>query len=779
MLKTSGKPNGGQVLHLLELSRDEKARRLGTSAIDISQPLVAGENVTICFTFTLGETPIPVGGGLRVAWRWPLDWANLQTVDPASEGYLSATVTPAQPAVQPATLALSFVQRGDLDPWMHQFEARVTSGELKQGDRVQIECRDWCAPTCTASAALFLMLINPASDQTTGGKEWLRMPDAPTVAISPGPAVRLVVVAPGDAVGGEPFTLYVRGEDMWGNAAPLPGDVLPHLNEATEGIEVERVTAQAEPPAYHITLRATPPDGEATALRLEIGVQEADLHATSNPILIHAARPPLQLYWGDLHSGQTEMGCGAGTLAEHYTYARDVSGLQFLTHQANDHYMTRDDWQHTRDVTAEFIEQGISDDVPSRCIVYLGCEWSPLTPEGGDRNVIYRCDQERLVRSGRFFTEDDPNPEPDAPVAPEFHAAMREQVAHGQEILINMHVGGRMTNLDYHDPSLEQLAEIHSTHGTSEWFVEDALRRGYRFGITAGADGVMGRPGADHPGWRLCRNLRSGLTGVYATDLTHDALWEAFQARRCYGTTGERIRLWVEVDGAPMGAEVETDGQPLIRLTVEGTAAIERVDLLRGVEIIGSWQVAQHDSEWMRVLWSGTRSKGTARAQTLVWDGSLQITDGAALAVEAVGFHSSLDSVQIEDARRISWRSSTAGNAMGFRLRLDGKEQARFHFASEPATFDFSLRQARLAPFMIDAGPPNRRVTVGPAPRQDGAMRAELSIRDTTPLPVDRTRQNKVDHNGQVERNVYPYWVRVVQVDQAKAWSSPVYVTRR
>ncbi len=68
-------------------------------------------------------------------------------------------------------------------------------------------------------------------------------------------------------------------------------------------------------------------------------------------------------------------------------------------------------------------------------------------------------------------------------------------------MLINLHVGGRPTNLDYYAPEIERLAEIHSTHGTSEWFVVDALGRGYKVGITAGTDGVMTRPGACHPGW--------------------------------------------------------------------------------------------------------------------------------------------------------------------------------------------------------------------------------------------------------------------------------------
>jgi len=142
-----------------------------------------------------------------------------------------------------------------------------------------------------------------------------------------------------------------------------------------------------------------------------------------------------------------------------------------------------------------------------------------------------------------------------------------------EPVLINLHAGGRPTNFAFHEPRVERLAEIHSTHGTSEWFFLDALRRGHRVGVTAGADGVSGRPGADHPGTRQIRNVRSGITAVYATDLTREGIWEALRARRTYATTGERILLSVTVDGQPMGSEFDTDGEP--RCTPKSEVAAE------------------------------------------------------------------------------------------------------------------------------------------------------------------------------------------------------------
>ena len=71
----------------------------------------------------------------------------------------------------------------------------------------------------------------------------------------------------------------------------------------------------------------------------------------------------------------------------------------------------------------------------------------------------------------------------------------------------------RTADLRWHEPTLERLIEVHSTHATSEWFLMEALQRGYRMGVTAGSDSVDGRPGASHPlpaGGRRCRAWPGG-----------------------------------------------------------------------------------------------------------------------------------------------------------------------------------------------------------------------------------------------------------------------------
>lgn len=752
MILTSGKPESPQVWHLSKVEPEERQRLYGRGSAEVAEVLTAGSMTTVTFQFEIGQSELPVDGRLRIAWRWPLDWSDLQSDDPHAAGYMRVFVRTASPAPneEPAFEPIYF-QTSDLDPWMHCVELGLRRGGLTTGDCVQLVCGDrsagglgWRAPTCCVKQAKFLMLFN-----ADGSDRWIQLANPPTYSIQPGPPTRLVAVAPSQAEREEPFEMIVRAEDRWGNATS-PGEIRPEPELVSlQGLPVDaklgvrQVRASADPPAQRLSLSID----RIGSYCIRVSVPERELSTQSNPCRIGDRRPQLSLYWGDLHSGQTEIGCGAGSLADHYRYARDAAGLQFATHQANDHYVTLPLWQQTRKLAKAFHE-------PGSFVVFLGCEWSPPTADGGDRNVIYREDEARLRRSGRFYTESEPDPEPDIPTAPEFHEAFKDE-----QIMVNMHVGGRPTNLNYHAPALEPLAEIHSTHGTSEWFVQDALERGYKVGITAGTDGVTGRPGADHPGWRLNRNVRSGLTAVYASDLQKEALWQAFRARRCYATTGERIRLWVEVDGHPMGSEYATGDHPLIKVEIEGTAAIETVDLLRGTDVLCRWQIAARHADLLRILWSGTRARGTARAQRLVWDGMLRAEEGTLSEARPIGFQSADDLLCSEDARTLRWRSATGGNAAGFVFRWDEARQACCHFAAPPTTFRFSQNLVNLAPMTVDAGYVEGRVQVGPAPREDGTRQVGLSFRDEVPL------------NG-----VVPYWVRVVQVDQARAWSSPVYV---
>lgn len=68
--------------------------------------------------------------------------------------------------------------------------------------------------------------------------------------------------------------------------------------------------------------------------------------------------------------------------------------------------------------------------------------------------------------------------------------------------------------------------------------VFNALARGYRFGFIGCGDSHSGMPGRSFPQDRQwCVMRKSGFTGVYAPELTREAIFDALRARRTWRLT--------------------------------------------------------------------------------------------------------------------------------------------------------------------------------------------------------------------------------------------------
>ena len=114
MLVSSGFPQRPQIHHFPSVELEERRRLHGSGRIMRSAAVPAGDNIDLTLRFELGETAIPAGGHLRVAWLWPFDWAMLQTSDPDAPGYVHGFCSRRE-----VGLRVTFAFRGDLIPWNH------------------------------------------------------------------------------------------------------------------------------------------------------------------------------------------------------------------------------------------------------------------------------------------------------------------------------------------------------------------------------------------------------------------------------------------------------------------------------------------------------------------------------------------------------------------------------------------------------------------------------------------------------------------------------------
>jgi len=393
-------------------------------------------------------------------------------------------------------------------------------------------------------------------------------------------------------------------------------------------------------------------------------------------------------------------------------------------------------------------------------VIFVGYEWSGMTPGGGDRNVMFRGDVAALHRSSHAEVDDMRDAATDCfPVTELFG-----QFAGRDDVMLIPHIGGRYADIvGFHDPSLEPVVEIYSDWGRFEWLLADAMKQGYKVGFIANSDGHKGRPGASHPGASTF-GAYGGLTCVLAESLTRDAVFDAIKARRCYGVTAsQRIHVELNVNGLLMGSAGRAEGPVKVAGRAVGTGPIERVDIFRGLDLIRTVSPYAPESfegsNRYRVAWAGSRVRGRDRLTT--WDGHVELSAGRFVTAATFAMENPEKGIRERSDTRIAWVSTTTGDDDGIDVTVEAPTNAVLRFYSpviqlEVTVSELADGQTRSFP----AGGVDLRVFMRRLPAR--GHRSELVFEHTDPSPV--------------RGRCHPYWIRVTQEDGTQAWTSPVYL---
>lgn len=149
--------------------------------------------------------------------------------------------------------------------------------------------------------------------------------------------------------------------------------------------------------------------------------------------------------------------------------------------------------------------------------------------------------------------------------------------------------GQRGINWESFDADVSPVVEIVSMHGCSEAdegprpflhvmgpsdhqsTMQYGLAQGHRFGVIGSTDHHSAYPGS----------YGHGRAGIWATAKTRAALWDAIWARRTYALTGDRMALRFAVNGTSMGSVAPAADQREIAVHVVGGAPIDYVDVVK------------------------------------------------------------------------------------------------------------------------------------------------------------------------------------------------------
>jgi hypothetical protein len=264
-------------------------------------------------------------------------------------------------------------------------------------------------------------------------------------------------------------------------------------------------------------------------------------------------------------------------------------------------------WREIQETTNRFYQ-------PGRYVTFLAYEWSGMTDVGGDHNV-YTTDAEMpIIRCYSYFNYQNlrmyHGPQPGANHVEELFRLLGRRFRN-ENILVIPHFGGRQGNPAFHNPQLQRQIEIFSDHRRSEDWAAQFLRNGYRVGVMASTDNHAGNAGygvrrnevvrgEEGPLYSRSSPAERGtaLVAAYAGELTRQGIFQALYHRHTYATTGSRIILRFEVDGAPMGSEIRARRPPRITASAEGTSPIRSMRLVKNGDII---HVVEQESREARI----------------------------------------------------------------------------------------------------------------------------------------------------------------------------------
>lgn len=541
----------------------------------------------------VGKEGIAVGGGVLV--DFPKAWFTnpfpliklVQTTDPAAPHYIECRTYR-----EGATLECAVDHRnfdGSIERFRHVVRVTVRDHALFEGDTVRVSFKNTTSPVSAGPDA-----VRVAVDAVGDGR--FALTNAPAkYHVHPGPATSALVVAPSDAVVGEPIEVHVALFDRFYNVAEGFSGAL-----TIAGLGSDPIPVSIGPGRAVAKLNWTPTEAGYAFPELTGALQ-----AAGGPIRVHATPPAQRVYWGDLHSHSDDSKDGIGH--NPWAYARDVTRLDFYAtteHGIDDGYI--EDVPAGDSISPTEWERNIADVQrlyePGRFVTLLGYECSL---PAGHHNVIYRgvegqpWPEHRVRTTSRLWELLEAE---DAITIPHHLGILwggRDAPVTGPELQTVITGGGAGgPRLDWsapHNAALRPLLEIYSAHGQSEFFdrndrlayesvkytgarsadgphyARDAWAAGLPMGVIASSDDHEAHPGLP----------QFGLAAVYAPELTRDAIFEGLRTRQSYATTGARILLEFSAANAMMGEEASASGE------IEGRAVVAAPSPIEYAEVMG------------------------------------------------------------------------------------------------------------------------------------------------------------------------------------------------
>jgi len=388
--------------------------------------------------------------------------------------------------------------------------------------------------------------------------------------------------------GGEPDKLRVVASPR-GNNVRLTINILDSFGNLAKGADCSVIVGsnyQLKTKDGYGTLEI--PAGDGGIRRIKAECPELGLYGISNPV-----SSEIPVLFGEIHC-HSSLSDGLGTDEDNYLSALNA-GLDFGGLSDHDTLLEKDEalWEKTVYNAEEYNDEPLFASILGyELLTYNGNETA------GHINFYYSGEKGEMI------------PRPQLGDIPEIcrrtgALAIPHHTMYGGQFFGQM--GLRLDLMDPKDFSenFMPVVEIYSTHGNSEApgcersvlginpesSVISALDKGFKWGFIGGSDNHESLLGHAFRVDKIPRTInnehmqfRHGLTAVFSKENTRKSIFDAVKRRSVYATTGERILLYVEINGTQMGNELALESgseNRCIEIIAAGTSNIERIDIIR------------------------------------------------------------------------------------------------------------------------------------------------------------------------------------------------------
>ncbi len=543
----------------------------------------AGELAEFTIEFQAGASGIPVGGGVSFGFHHAIVWP-VQILYPQSGGYAEVDQANASnlklvryPLGRVGMFADSRSGQNSDRIFHNQIVAIVKNTPILPGQKFQLRI-GYNAQKVQVPYSVDLDHQIRVTTDIDGNGLFERIDRSPIFELKPATPKKLTAFVPAQAQKNTTVDVLIRVEDDFFNIAKTYSGFVEITDEQGNilraGVPVSNGLANTT-----VNFSTTGPH------RLRLQTVDAALSGRSNPVRIFNTMPAQKLYWADLH-GHTGVSDGLGKDAnEYFTYGRDRSKLDI--NALTDH--SHNNWPANIQAVKDFYQ-------PGEYVTILAQEVSARLNPSDHMNMYFRLDDTDHISTW-----------------PTDHSAFMEHTynqyntTQPEAITGPHHSGydrGSWGNPDYPfrvwDDRIARFMEVYSSHGASEYennprplrhqssdpmkYMQGALDAGIKFSVIASTDNHDSKPGrsmsVDYPG---------GLAGIWATELTREAVWDAFWNYSTFATTIDRIYLQYSMNGEPMGSELNTSAVDIDAYIIGKTDGVT-VELLRNNVVVQTYQ---------------------------------------------------------------------------------------------------------------------------------------------------------------------------------------------